>query len=133
LTTLLDGSVLIPLVFPDHDHHAAARVWFSTLNDTFASCPITQGSLLRYVLRQGGDIQSAQAILSSVTALSLHVFWADSVGYEAVKADGVFGHSQVTDAYLAQLARVNDGRLATFDEGLAALHGDVAQLIPVAP
>jgi len=43
---------------------------------------------------------------------------------------GVIGHRRVTDAYLAQLARHNGGKLATFDEGLAALHRDVAELIP---
>ena len=46
---------------------------------------------------------------------------------------GVIGHRQVTDAYLAELARSNHGRLATFDEGFVALHGDVADLIPVSP
>jgi predicted nucleic acid-binding protein len=40
-------------------------------------------------------------------------------------------HRQVTDACLAQLARHYGGRLATFDEGLAALHSDVAEPIPV--
>jgi len=44
---------------------------------------------------------------------------------------GVLGHRQVTDAYLAGLARKQKGRLATLDEGLAALHEDVAELIPV--
>ena len=36
---------------------------------------------------------------------------------------------QVTDSYLAALARHRNGRLATFDRGLAALHADVADLI----
>lgn len=44
---------------------------------------------------------------------------------------GVIGHRQVTDAYLAQLARAHDGRLASFDQGLAKLHSDVVDLIPV--
>jgi predicted nucleic acid-binding protein len=47
--------------------------------------------------------------------------------------DGVIGHRQVTDAYLAQLARQHNARLATFDAGLAALHSDVADLIPEIP
>jgi uncharacterized protein len=34
-------------------------------------------------------------------------------------------HRQVTDAYLAQLARGHGGRLASFDQGLAGLHHDV--------
>jgi uncharacterized protein len=37
--------------------------------------------------------------------------------------------AQVTDAYLAQLARTHNGRLATFDQGLAQLHSDVAELV----
>jgi predicted nucleic acid-binding protein len=43
---------------------------------------------------------------------------------------GVIGHRQATDAYLAQLAREHGGRLATFDQGLAKLHGDIAELVP---
>jgi predicted nucleic acid-binding protein len=42
---------------------------------------------------------------------------------------GVVGHRQVTDAYLAQLARHHDGQLATLDSGLAQQHSDVAVLI----
>jgi uncharacterized protein len=47
-----------------------------------------------------------------------------------VEFGGVVGHRQVTDAYLAQLARSRDGQLATLDSGLAHLHNDVAVLIP---
>lgn len=36
----------------------------------------------------------------------------------------------MTDAYLAALARVRGGQLVTFDRGLAALHTDVAVLVP---
>ncbi|MGY1709513.1 hypothetical protein ACI8AC_08390 [Geodermatophilus sp. SYSU D00758] len=41
------------------------------------------------------------------------------------------GHKQVTDAYLAGLARSRDGRLATLDRTLAALHDDAAVLLDV--
>lgn len=60
-----------------------------------------------------------------------HEFWPDQVAYTDVPLAGVIGHRQVTDAYLAQLARTNEGRLATFDQGLAKLHDDVAWLIPM--
>jgi uncharacterized protein len=43
---------------------------------------------------------------------------------------GVVGHRQVADAYLAQLARQHEGRLATLDQGVAELHDDVADLMP---
>jgi uncharacterized protein len=44
--------------------------------------------------------------------------------------EGIVGHRQVTDAYLAQLARAHGSRLATFDLALAKLHHDVAELVP---
>ena len=36
----------------------------------------------------------------------------------------------VTGTYLAQLARARDGRLMTFDRGVAGVHADVACLVP---
>jgi predicted nucleic acid-binding protein len=42
---------------------------------------------------------------------------------------GIVGHRQVTDAYLAQLARSRGARLATFDKAVARLHADVADLV----
>jgi predicted nucleic acid-binding protein len=71
--------------------------------------------------------------LARLTGLPSHEFWPDSLSYHMVQMARVIGHRQVTDAYLAQLARDHGGRLATFDEGLAALHRDVADLIPPGP
>ena len=42
----------------------------------------------------------------------------------------IANHRQVTDAYLAALARARGARLATLDRGLAAAHPDVAVLVP---
>jgi predicted nucleic acid-binding protein len=52
------------------------------------------------------------------------------VQYTEVPCEGIIGHRQVTDAYLAQLARARGARIATFDRGMAKLHRDVAELIP---
>lgn len=60
-----------------------------------------------------------------------HTFWFEDLGFGDVDLSTVIGHRQVTDAYLAALARHRDGRLATFDKGLAALHPDVTKLVPV--
>jgi toxin-antitoxin system PIN domain toxin len=129
MTFLLDGNMLIALALPDHVHAGRARAWFVALEDSFATCPITQGSLMRAVLREKSDVSTASAILTSIVDLPNHVFWPDALPYRDVRLQGVIGHRQVTDAYLAQLARENEGRLATFDSGLAALHRDVADLI----
>ena len=68
--------------------------------------------------------------LGIVAAQPRHEFWADQVAFVDVPLTGVIGHRQVTDAYLAQLARSQTGQLATFDQGLAQLHTDVAPLLP---
>lgn len=129
MTTLLDGNVLIALAFPEHVHASRAQRWLASINDSFATCPITQGTLVRFVIREGHGVATATSLLTRISHLPKHVFWPDSIGYDSVRLDGVLGHAQVTDAYLAQLARENHGRLATFDEGLAALHGDLTELI----
>ena len=85
------------------------------------------------MLREKYSIHDAIEALTRITRHPRHVFWPDNISYEEVQPAGVVGHWQVTGAYLAQLARHNEGRLATFDRGLAAVHHDLADLIPVLP
>jgi toxin-antitoxin system PIN domain toxin len=131
-TVLLDANVLIALVVAEHVHHAAAETWLADSSDRFATCPITEGSLVRLLLREGQSAESAKNLVAAVAADPRHDFWPDGLSYQDVRMAGVVGHRQVTDAYLAQLARANDGRLASFDQGLAKLHGDVVDLVPTA-
>lgn len=128
---LLDASVLIPLVWPDHAHGPAAERWFGQLDSGFATCPITQGSLVRFLLRTAVDPLVATAGLRELVADRRHTFVADDVSFHQVEMTTLTGHRQVTDAYLAALARSHGARLATFDRGLALLHPDVADLVPV--
>lgn len=129
MTVLLDSNVLIALVVADHVHHRRAEDWFPSVETSFATCPITQGALLRLFLRHGGAAALAQSALASVTAPDGHQFWPDEVDHGDISLAGVIGHRQVTDAYLAGLARYRGGRLATFDTGLVALHPDVAEMV----
>lgn len=128
---LLDGNVLVALALPTHIHHEAAHAWRAgQARFRFATCPITQGTLLRLALLQGNSTAEALALLGAICSLPEHEFWPDDLGYAQVTMTGVIGHRQVTDAYLAQLARTRSGRLATMDAGLAALHPDVADPVP---
>ena len=129
MTFLLDGNTLVALCVSDHVHHDAAAAWFGSVDDVFATTPMTQGTLLRLALREGLDSQTALERLESVTGHERHVFWSDDRPYSSATLRGVIGHRQVTDAYLAELARSRDGRLATFDQGLASAHADVAELV----
>jgi toxin-antitoxin system PIN domain toxin len=130
VTALLDANVLIALVIAEHVHHDAAAEWLSTSESDFATCPITQGSLVRFLLRSGHSASAARDVVIAVGGVSRHEFWPDHVPFADVELGGVVGHRQVTDAYLAQLARSREGQLATLDSGLVHIHGDVAVLIP---
>ena len=130
MTALLDANVLIALVVTEHVHHDAAAEWLSLSDNGFATCPITQGSLVRFLLRAGQPTAAAREVVRALENAARHEFWPASVSFADVELDGVIGHRQVTDAYLAQLARTHDGQLATLDSGLAHLHSDVAVLIP---
>jgi toxin-antitoxin system PIN domain toxin len=131
MATLLDANVLIALLVADHVHHDAAELWLTGHDDRVATCPITEGSLVRLLVRQGQPAAEATAIVGAMSASPRHEFWPDDESYRHVSVVGVIGHRQVTDAYLAHLARSHGGRLATFDTGLAQLHDDVAELVPV--
>lgn len=133
MTTLLDANVLIALMVADHVHHEAAEAWFADSTEAFATCPITEGSLVRLLIREGQTAGSASAVVSGIAQSSRHEFWADDISFSDVPLNGVLGHRQVTDAYLAHLARSRGGRIATFDQGLAQLHHDVADLVPTIP
>lgn len=133
MTVLLDANVLIALVVAEHVHHQAAERWLADFGDRFASCPITEGSLVRLMIREGQSTGAAHAVLGGIAAHDRYEFWPDTVSYRNVTLAGVVGHRQVTDAYLAQLARAHRGRLATFDQGLAQLHGDITELISTEP
>ncbi len=130
---LLDGNVLVALADAAHVHHLAVVQWFTADDAAFATCPITQDILLRMLLRQGAveDIDSAGQVLQGFTSHPRHRYWPAELAYTQVTWKGVLGYRQVTDAYLATLARANGGRLATLDPALAALHVDVAELIDV--
>lgn len=130
-TVLLDANVLIAVVVADHVHHDAAEEWFVRRRGRFATCPITQGALIRLMVRHGARPEQAAVVLGGVTGHRAHEFWPDDLDFGDVAMTGVIGHRQVTDAYLAALARHRGGQLATFDQGLATLYPDVALTVDV--
>ena len=85
---------------------------------------------MRLLIRQGQSAATAQAVLSEAAGDARHEFWPDEAGYADVPIQGIISHRQVTDAYLAQLARARGSRLATFDQAMAKLHNDVADPDP---
>ena len=128
---LLDSNVLIALATPEHSLNARAAAWFRK-GHPFATCPITQGALVRFHLRAGVDAtaKSAKHLLESISALQRHRFWPDDATYLDVPTKGIVGHQQVTDAYLVLLASKHGGTLATMDQALAAVHAGTTLIEP---
>ena len=129
---LLDGNVLTALSISSHIHHARALAWFQQMPRRFSTCSVTEGTLLRMHMMSAADDSSTAAwsTLALLRQMNGHEFWNEGFSYEEVKPKGVCGHRQVTDAWLAELARKRGGKLATLDAGLAQVHADVAELIP---
>lgn len=124
-TYLLDSNALIALTTADHVHHDAAWRWFELTAPDVATCPITEGALVRHQVRNGVPASQAIVHLDMLRRNHWHHFWADDIGFDASTLTGVIGHRQVTDAYLTALAAKHAGQLATLDRGLATLRPEV--------
>ena len=131
---LLDANVLIALSDEEHLHHQRSALWFAA-QSCFATCPITEGALARYLLRQGVDTATVQATVDWLHRHPDHQFWPGSLSYRSIDLTQVIGHRQATDAYLVSLVREHGpkAQLATLDEALAGLYQDAVTLIPEPP
>ena len=130
---LLDGNVLTALAIDTHVHHPRAMAWFYAQPRDFATCAVTEGTLLRMHMISAADASASAAwqTLRLLRSMAGHQFWNEGFSYEQVMPIGLTGHRQVTDAWLAELARQRGGRLATMDSGMAGIHKNVADFLPV--
>jgi toxin-antitoxin system PIN domain toxin len=127
---LLDVNVLIALLWPSHEAHALCRRWFEKqAHRSWATCALTQAGFVRIVSNPAfsPDAPPARQVIEHLArnlAHPGHQFWPLDLSLEeAVRpfASRLYGHRQVTDAYLLGLAVHREGRLATLDAGIAAL------------
>ncbi len=129
---LLDGNLLVALTIDSHEFHVRAQRWFDSQTGPFATCAITEGTLLRIhmTVAIASSAAAAWSVLDAIHTMPDHVFWNDGFSYREVSFARLGGSKQVTDAWLAELARRHGAQLATLDTALASLHADVAFLIP---
>jgi hypothetical protein len=139
-TCLLDVNVLLALAWPHHTHHNTVHGWWQKAGLTeWATCLQTQLGFIRvscnprFAPTPATPGQAAK-LLDQMISRPDHRFWdeirgglADPGLHQALS--GVASHGQVTDAYLAVLARRHGGQVATLDRSLVAQHADVALLV----
>lgn len=126
---LLDADVLIAASVAEHEHHTRAQDWLAGV-DSFALCPITEGALARFLLRVGETSATTRTVLKAWREHPACEFWSADLSYSDIDLAPVLGHRQLTDAYLVALARARGSRLATLDNGLAAVHPEGVVLLP---
>lgn len=107
-------------------------LWLSAV-ERIALCPITEGALVRFLVRIGERASTAAEVVRRWHDMDRCEFWPDSISYRDADMTEVVGHRQVTDAYLAALAASRGAKLATLDEGLAGLRPDATLLVPLGP
>lgn len=127
---LLDVNVLVALLDEEHIHHQAATEWFDTPGLRWALCAFTEAGLLRHMTRPKiGDLSMDEA-----TAMLARLKQEPGYHYQPISADWqtlcgqfrerIFGHKQITDAYLLGLAVREELILTTFDRAILYLAGE---------
>lgn len=125
---LLDVNVLAALVIAEHEHHRSTAARIADLG-RLLTCPIVDLGLLRLLMRLGATGTEAQEVVAGIHDDPRHDHAMDDVDVTALDVSMLIGHRQVTDAYLAALARRHEVGLLTWDRGLVAVHADVAVLV----
>ena len=127
MRALLDVNMLVALLDGGHLHHRAATDWLAgNTRAGWASCPLTQNGCLRILSLASYPNPQPTAVvaerLSVAAADRSHEFWPDSLSLldkGRLRWDRVLSSRQITDGYLLALAFANNGRLVTFDRGIA--------------
>ena len=129
---LLDLNVVVALTDDEHEHYASAHRWFSTLSgESWGTCPLSDAGYIRLATSPAarigsGSFSTAIAVLAELARRPGYRFWPITDAWAELTAQiasRIFGHQQVTDAYLLGLAIKEDGVLVTFDRGIRYMAG----------
>lgn len=117
---LIDANVLISATVATHALQDKSQRWLESA-ESILLCPLVEGSLFRYVIRDTGDTSFAIELLREFIRRPEVTRIPDDLHYDEADWTGVIGHRQATDVYLVELARRHGALLATLDRGIASL------------
>jgi predicted nucleic acid-binding protein len=118
-------------------NHNAAIQWFTEKgNQGRATWAVTESGVIRVCAQLPGGPWSPETTADRLLLLSAssraYEFWPDAIepaGMAEIRTARTAG--QITDRYLLGLAQRHDGRVITFDSGLAGSAGnDAKNLLP---
>jgi toxin-antitoxin system PIN domain toxin len=126
---LLDVNVLLALLFEDHAGHARVTEWLNTPGLEWAICPFVEAGFLRTATApRPGQIpmREATALLARIAETPSYHYMPITAGWQTLCSPffpRLYGHKQVTDAYLLGLAVQEGLALVTMDRGIVHLAG----------
>lgn len=125
-------NFLIALVDPKHDQYPRAHAWFtSPERGEWGLCPLTEAGFVRILANpaygpRSRTLAQAADILANLEKLRGYRYWPITDSWTVLTAPfaaRIFGHQQVTDAFLLGLAIKENGVLVTFDRGMKYMAG----------
>ena len=128
-------NVLVALLDLEHVHHETAFKWFNIPGRQWALCPFTEVGLLRHFIRPttgGLTFSEATAMLATLTKAPGFQYEPIASSWQALCAPllpRLFGHNQITDAYLLGVALQARLVLVTFDKAILHLAGEHANRV----
>lgn len=130
LKHLADVNVLLALTDENHMHHALASRWLSGFgHDDWGVCALTGAGLMRLLTNPkigAISVEQATDVLATLIDHPGYRFWPivdDWATLAAPFIERVFGHQQITDAFLLGLAIKEGGVLVTMDKAMKSLAG----------
>jgi toxin-antitoxin system PIN domain toxin len=127
---LPDINVLLALAWPNHQHHSQAQAWSGgNASEGWATCALTELGFIRLSSNpafssNAESARNAANLLSAWTRHEAHLFLHSPPAADPSIYGSVLGHKQVNDAWLAEVARKNNGCLVTLDRRAAAHAGE---------
>ncbi len=129
LRYLLDVNVLIALTEQGHVHHQTVMKWFNTPGLNWGLCAFSEAGLLRVTANSKVGKLSVREATELLTVLESHPgyrYWPITDGWFSLVEpfrERIYGHQQITDAYLLGLAVKENGVLVTLDKAIKYLAG----------
>jgi len=130
LRYLLDVNVLIALTEQGHMHHRTVVKWFNTPGLDWGLCAFSEAGLLRVTANSNVgkvSVWEASEILKALEKHPGYRYWPITAGWSVLAEpfrERIYGHQQITDAYLLGLAIKENGVLVTLDKAFKFLAGE---------
>jgi|SRR5580658_2117677 toxin-antitoxin system PIN domain toxin len=126
---LLDVNILVALFDPSHIHHRSVAHWFSSPGLKWGVCAFSEAGFLRVSTGTAAGrrtLEQAAKIIKSFSNDPNFSYWPIRASWTSLTEPfqrRLFGHQQVTDAYLLGLAIKENGILVTLDTAIRSLAG----------